>query len=824
MKKILFKCLAALLLLLGWGAAPAIALTIEPGVSLELARFRSLYISDVQYRLSIIVPNDINRPVSFYEDLRFNWSGNEDLQLDFQGAADQLDGIIMVNGRRVTTTLRDEHIIIPQQYLQVGTNRLLLGGDCGNQALNRHEDYLYTLFVPDHARSAFPCFDQPDLKARFSLDLELPEGWVSQTNDTEHPIPTYLFSFTAGKFQTLKATRDGREITALYRETDSLKVAQLPTVLDQAALSLRWMERYTGMEYPFEKYGFVVLPGYQFGGMEHPGCIQFNDRQIFLGPNASLDEQMKRLNLIAHETAHMWFGDLVTMRWFDDVWTKEVFANFMADKISREQFPEQNHDLAFVKAHYPDALSTDRTMGTHPIRQPLDNLNQAGLLYGNIIYHKAPIMMCKLEQEKGARALRSGLRSYLSTYAYGNASWNDLVELLDYFVPEHSARAFSDVWVGQRGLPTVEVEHMGDGRWLLRQTDPYRRGLIWRQGLDVTFVSPDNHERNISQRLYLDRDSILLEAPAADMIPVLNSSGDGYGRFIIAADALPVVSRAWQTMPDEQTRYGAVINLMENFYMGRVQANWLLPVLADFLEHEHNALIASTLCSGIATLCSRIDGEPRQLAEERLFELSQSHTLPSVCQALLRQLSQSAVSPVVVSAMRDIWSRQSSALLSLRDYTQMAYHLSIVLPDEWQSILAVQRERLVTDDERSEFDFVSRVCNPDEEVQLQLFNGLLQASNRRVEPWARSMMALLNDPLREPFSNRYLVPGLDALEEIQRTGDIFFPGYWLSSLLGGHRSAEARLIVQSWIDRHGSLKPALMNKLQENAYWLLHDF
>ena len=151
----------------------------------------------------------------------------------------------------------------------------------------------------------------------------------------------------------------------------------------------------------------------------------------------------------------------------------------------------------------------------------------------------------------------------------------------------------------------------------------------------------------------------------------------------------------------------------------------------------------------------------------------------------------------------------------------MAYHLAIVEPDKWQQILATQRERLMTDDELNEFDFVSRACNPDEQLQQQLFDELLRAENRRVEPWARAMLALLNDPTREPYSNRYLEPGLDALEEIQRTGDIFFPGYWLSSLLGGHHSAQAREIVQTWIDAHQSLAPALKNKLMENAYWIL---
>jgi aminopeptidase N len=152
---------------------------------------------------------------------------------------------------------------------------------------------------------------------------------------------------------------------------------------------------------------------------------------------------------------------------------------------------------------------------------------------------------------------------------------------------------------------------------------------------------------------------------------------------------------------------------------------------------------------------------------------------------------------------------------------RMAYHLAVMQPDRWQEILDEQRGRLKNMDQQREFDFISRACNPDTLVQQQLFDELLMAENRRVEPWARDMLALLNDPTREPLSNRYLIPGLDALQEVQRTGDIFFPGYWLTGLLAGHRSEGAKQAVRQWIDAHTSLDAALMNKLKENAYWLL---
>lgn len=829
-QKIRMLLAAGLLVCCLMASQAANAVTLRNGVSLELAQYRAAHVSDVRYQLTFTVPRDVSQPVAFDETITFLWNGDEDLQIDFQATPDQLEDCIVVNGNRVKTILKEEHIIVPMNCLQHGENRVAISGRSGDKALNRHNDYLYTLFVPDHARSAFPCFDQPDLKARFELGLTLPDGWTAISNaplnhqqsngatlrfaETVNPIPTYLFSFTAGIFQVQTASRDGREFTALFRETDPLKVAQLPIVFDHVALSLRWMEDYTGIAYPFEKYDFVVLPGYQFGGMEHPGCIQFTDWEIFLGPNPVPDEEMTRLNLIAHETSHMWFGDLVTMRWFDDVWTKEVYANFMADKISREQFSEVNHDLAFIKAHYPVAMSTDRTQGTHPIQQPLDNLNKAGLLYGNIIYHKAPIVMRKLEQEKGPEALQQGLRSYLQRYAYGNATWDDLIAELDKFAPEQSALSFSDVWVKQKGMPVYECEMNTDGNLEITQQDPWGRGLNWKQAFDIVF-QPDGTFCEVNNM----GDRVTVNVPIGS-VPVVNYQGDGYGRFLIDDGQRRYLLESWYNN-EKLGRYSAVLTLYENYHMGNMDAETLFGSLLSGLERGTNDLIASTVCSILGTLSTRLDAVQRAAAERQLMGMAQNHDLTSVRQTLLRQLSLKATTADVLDGLYAIWEQKNASFFNNRDYMRLAYHLALMRPSEWQTILAVQRDRLLTDDERREFDFVSRACNPDQNVQQQLFNELLQVENRRVEPWARAMLALLNDPTREPFSNRYLVPGLDALEEIQRTGDIFFPGYWLSCLLDGHSSDEARQMVKAWINAHPSLEPSLMNKLKENAYWLI---
>src|SRR4029077_20450436 len=231
--------------------------------------------------------------------------------------------------------------------------------------------------------------------------------------------------------------------------------------------ALSWLETYTGIPYPFGKFDFVLIPSFQFGGMEHAGKILYNASSMLLDESATQNQLLGRASTISHETAHMWFGDLVTMRWFNDVWMKEVFANFMAAKIVNPSFPAVNHDLRFLLDNYPAAYAVDRTAGTtavpqqradpvqrpagpNAIRQPLANLSEAGTLYGAIIYQKAPIVMRQLELLVGPDVLRDGLRDYLTTHAFENASWTDLIDLLDNRTPLDLA-AWSRAWVTEAG-------------------------------------------------------------------------------------------------------------------------------------------------------------------------------------------------------------------------------------------------------------------------------------------------------------------------------------------------------------------------------------
>lgn len=823
----------------------------DNGVSLRLAQYRSATVSDVSYQLHITVPDSLSQPVTGTVAISFKYDGGKDLALDFTGKLlkNRKNAWGEINGKN-TSRIRheDEHVVLPAKSLRKGLNTVRLAFASSNASLNRHQDYMYTLFVPANARSCFPCFDQSDLKARFSLNLRCPQGWETICSADSHPIPTYLFSFVAGKFQVRTATRDGRTLTALYRETDPQKVAQLDKVFDEAAYSIKWMEAYTGIKLPFDRYGFVVLPGYQFGGMEHPGAIQFTDREIFLGPNPTPDEELTRLELIAHETAHLWFGDMVTMRWFDDVWTKEVFANFLANKVSREVYPDINHDLNFLKSYQRPALAVDRTDGTHPIQQPLDNLKDAGLLYGNIIYDKAPVMMRKLEEQMQPGMFRDGLRAYLRKYSYANATWDDLISILDSVAPQARLKQFSEVWVKQKGLPVINAKiKMQNAKsqhadqhdsctLVVSQTDPYGRGLLWPQRFTIAIGCGDSI---IYKEVNMDKAEVKVPialpsqtGSGARLYP--NADGRGYGQFVINDDDMEANTNLLTMQPPtygwkpgasyETATYSTLLNLNENFLMGRLSGKRFFKALCDALDHCDNPLTGSTIVSCMATVSHYATDSVRHAHERQMLSLATTHKLRPLRQQLLRTLAASASDSMVIMRLHDMWLHQKDTtmlekdLLTTRDYTRMAWHLAIMLPAEATGILSMQRTMLKTEDERREFGYVCRACTADTTAQKRLFYSLIPKEGRTVEPWARQTLALLCDRSREPLCNSYIKPGLDRLLEIQQSSDIFFPGYWLSSLLANQHSPEAQAIVSRWIGSHPDYPQSLMNKLKQSAF------
>ena len=796
----------------------------DAGVSHALAQLRKENISNVNYSLCFSVPERKDSAVYGNAGISFDIDAPQEIVFDF--SEEQNVNAVSVNGSRAEYNIHNEHIIIPASFFKEGTNTVDITFVAGDRSLNRNDDFLYTLLVPDRARTVFPCFDQPDMKATFRLALDVPEGWRAVSNSAvcnevvnggyrhivfapTEPLSTYLFSFVAGVFKK-DIYNDGRRTFAAYhRETDPKRVAQLPVIFSQVAMSLAWLEEYTGVPYPFAKYDLIILPGFQYGGMEHTGATLYNDTKMFLSEHPTPDEELARASLIAHETAHMWFGDFVTMRWFDDVWTKEVFANYFAARITEPLFPEVNHALNSIKNYTASALSEDRTPGTNAIRQELDNLRNAGLIYGNIIYNKAPVMMSKLVEIMGEEPFREGIHEYLTTFAYGNATWDDLITILDVRCDE-DLKAFSEVWVHCKGMPHITFAER-EGMLEITQHDPLQRSLLWPQRFAITFVG-DGWER--VEEVNLSGERATLPIPEGTQVILPNTDGRGYGLFIPTPKTMEWLLAHWHEVGDDTARQSLLMTLHENYQAGLLGAEVWLQALLEGLPSERNELVASTLCGYL--------GEPlREVGtaevEALLWQWSEEHALASCRLQLMRSLIANARAPKTIAQLYAVWEQKSHPTLSERDYTNLAYELALHMPERHEAIVATQRARIVNPDRLREFDFVARAVVPDTAVMDSVFAALLKAENRRIEPWAEKALTYLNHPLREEYAVKYIRPGLEAMQEVQRTGDIFFPKKWARALLRYHRSEEARREVEAFFAAHPDYPELLKSKILQNC-------
>jgi aminopeptidase N len=799
------------------------------GVSESLARDRAARISDVRYDLAFTIPAAKGDPVSAREVVRFALSdAAEPLVLDF---APNHAGFLKkaeVNGTETPIRQVNGHLIAPAGSLQHGDNAISLEFNAGDASLNRSDDFLYTIFVPARAHEAFPCFDQPDLKARWSLALDVPEGWQLIANGAEldrqtqggrtrvrfeqtAPIATYLFAFAAGKFSVEQAERNGRAFRMFHRETDAAKVARnKDAIFDLHAAALRWLEDYTGIRYPFGKFDFFLVPAFQFGGMEHPGAIFYNASGLMLDESATQEQLLGRASVISHETSHMWFGDLVTMKWFDDVWMKEVFANFMAAKIVNPSFPSINHDLRFLLEYYPAAYGVDRTAGTNEIRQPLENLNDAGTLYGAIIYQKAPIVMRQLESLTGPDAFRDGLREYLKKYSFGNATWPDLITILGTHTKEDLA-AFSHAWVDERGRPIIRQDAKFSGGRITRlsftQQDPFPdRGLVWNQHIQVA-VGGDG-VRTIPVAL----NAAHVEVPAARGLPasfvLANGGGIAYGEIHLDPASLAWLTANVARIPDVLTRGSAWVTLWDAVLDGEVKPDAFIETALASLPLEKNELITTRILSYTRDAYWRFTAQdarlrlaPRFEAELRSgLDAAPAQTSKSVWFSALRDVAQTRPS---LDWLARVWRHDEKVpglTLAETDEIRLAEELAVRGIDGASTILDEQYARTKNPDRKAQFAFVRPALSPDPAQRDRWFGALADVANRRREPWVLEGLRYLHHPLRESSSEKYIEPSLMMLRDIQRTGDIFFPKRWMDATLGGHRSPAAAAIVRAFVD------------------------
>lgn len=822
--------------------AQSAVLKIENGVSLELAQHRSRILKNVLYDLSFTIPLLKSDNIPAREHLSFDLKENRTpLQLDFKEEPDHLL-TVTVNGKKIDPPFHDEHIVIESKYLRPGKNTIDIQFIAGELSLNRNSDYLYTLLVPDRARTTFPCFDQPDIKSRFRLTLTAPATWnvlgnapVDKQSDSADFIKysfresdlfsTYLFSFVAGRFQTAQKKETGPLMHFLYRETDSNKIRlSVDTIFNLHKKAIDFLEDYTRIRFPFQKLDFAAIPDFQYGGMEHVGAIDYRAASLFLDSGATKEQQNSRANLIAHETSHMWFGDLVTMQWFNDVWMKEVFANFMADKIMKDNDTDSSYELKFLLTHYPRAYAVDRTEGANPIRQDLLNLNQAGSLYGAIIYDKAPVMMRQLERLMGAAAFRDGLREYLKTYSYGNATWPDLIDMLDKRTQE-DLESWNKVWVNTPGRPVFDYTlKQKDGviaQLLIRQRGERTSSYQLPQFFRVALVYDDHTEQ-----LDVNMKGAVVELTKAKgkrmpLYILFNSLGEGYGLFPVDRNMIYLIDQCESRV----MRASAYITLYENMLAGKtVTPTELMTMYLSLLSKEKDELNLNLIANQLSDIYWHyIEASERsrisQAMATRIWTAMNKNDAAGKKKILFRTFQNIALAPSSLDTLYRVWKDQAPPKgihLSVDEYISLALNLAL---KEYagDSILHIQLDRLSNADRKARLQFLMPAVSKDVKTRDHFFDSLKDLGVRKKEAWVADALGYLHHPLRSNTSINYLQQSLDMLEEIQKTNDIFFPAAWLNASLDPYQSKQAAAIVRGFLKTHPNYNPQLRMKILQAA-------
>jgi puromycin-sensitive aminopeptidase len=486
-----------------------------------------------------------------------------------------------------------------------------------------------TQFEATDARRAFPCFDEPDRKAVFSVTLDVPEGLAAYSNGPEIeqwslpeggsrirfgdtiPMSTYLVAFVVGPL-VATAPRDVRGTPVRIVHVPG-KADLTDFALEAAAHSLEFFTDWFGIDYPGEKLDLLAIPDFAFGAMENLGCVTFREAVLLVDPDRASRLELERVaDVISHEIAHMWFGDLVTMRWWNGIWLNEAFATFMELLCVDDFRPEWQRWVSFG-IERDAALATDGLHSTRPVEYPVGPPEEADGMFDILTYQKGAGVLRMLERYLGAERFRDGVRRYLEAHRFGNTETADLWDAIEAASGE-PVRDVMDSWIFQGGFPLVHVDGT-PGTTLIRQQPfqyspapgPSSIGSTWKVPVIARALGGDE------ARVLLGPGPETLELGGADPNApvVVNAGGWGFYRVRYA----PELHRrlvGWLPELDLLERF----NLLGDSWavvVGQLSGPGDFLLLAEALGTEDDPNVWAQVTGALSLLDRTVDDEVRPL-------------------------------------------------------------------------------------------------------------------------------------------------------------------------------------------------------------------
>lgn len=458
------------------------------------------------------------------------------------------------------------------------------------------------------ARRVFPCWDEPDFKATYQTTLvvadeleafsnaaeleraQLDDGRMEFRFDTTMKMSTYLLAFIAGPFEaTAPRMVRGTPIRIIVPRGN---VHLTDIAMENAVFCFEYLSDYYGIPYPADKLDHIAIPDFAAGAMENVGLITYRDSYLVIDPNkASQSELQNSLDTIGHEVAHQWFGNLVTMAWWEGAWLNEAFASFMELKATDAMRPEWKRWLAFQNLEVPWAMGTDQLASTRPIEFEVTHPNEVDQMFDAITYGKGSAVLHMLDEFIGVEKFRQGVGDYLRRHSYDNTVTADLWEGLDGAC-DYPVSDIMNTWVYQRGFPQVDVRLVESGVELSQrrhmvipdETD----ATVWK--VPVQLRGSANGERFEMKFLLEDDEATVLVDGDIEWV-VANAGGYGFYRTNYSEDVFRSLLDHVDDLGDNE-RYALVSDTLGFVRSGQIPVTHFLDLIAEFADEEEHAIWA----------------------------------------------------------------------------------------------------------------------------------------------------------------------------------------------------------------------------------------
>jgi aminopeptidase N len=803
------------------------------GIPRSLAQARAANVSDLHYALHFtLLPHAGQTEAT--ESLRFLLKQtNAPLLLDFR---DGRVTSLTVNGAPVPPEESNGHLVLAAQHLRIGENALELHFVANvapsEKAITRFEDhddgseYIYTLFVPMDASMAFPCFDQPDLKGRFQLTVTAPAAWtvISNTEPVEkqalatgqsqtvfgetHPISTYLFAFAAGQFVKVHPVQG---LPGLYVRQSKARTAEseASAVQQMAADGIGYLANYFAQPFPFPKYDMVLIPGFAYGGMEHAGATFLREESVLFRSAPTETNLLNRDVLVLHELTHQWFGDFTTMRWFDDLWLKEGFAQYMAYQTLATLRPNDEIWKRFYEAIKPAAYAIDETQGTTPIYQDIPNLKDAKSAYGAIVYSKAPGVLKQLAFVLGEDNFRMGLQRYLAAHQYANAEWSDLIAAFES-VSGQSLHAWADMWIRHRGMPQVDAAWSCDSGRLktltLMQHDVLGSGSLWPISSEVLVSYPDGTSQAV--RAQLNNKSGPVKEVIGKPCPAFvfaNNRDFAYGLFILDPQSRKYVTEHLETMPDVFKRTLLWGSLWQSVRSASFDPEQYVQLALKNLPRERDEALTASIVGHSETAIHRYVGkQSRDILSAELEEMASQRMTDDANKDLrivwFRALSGVSEQPAGRNALQALLGgtlQVPGVQLRQQDRWGMVTALIAYNDSHANELLRAEEERDPSGDGKK-YAYIAQAARPDAATKQHYFDEYLHHLERP-EDWIEESLGTFNYWNQSALTEPFLQPALAALNQIKQQRKIFFLVGWLNAFIVGQQTAMAQQEVHDYL-------------------------